>query len=226
MPDIKPIETFYKGYRFRSRLEARWAVFFDAAGIQYGYEPQGYKLSDGTCYLPDFFLPEFKAYVEIKPSSISYKDEKEAKDKLERLFNYVEHEDFIEVEGKGTIETPDSAERNNKICLLCKGDPIDNDIDIFCSYTDDSGGGESWFSAMFGYHKYKVPEQVSFSRYQRPTGLLIWTRRDDRYFYGSSWLNTNNTLMPYESEDEVCYDFYAERTKARQARFEHGQCGA
>ena len=27
---IKPIETNYKGYRFRSRLEARWAVFFDA----------------------------------------------------------------------------------------------------------------------------------------------------------------------------------------------------
>ena len=26
---IKPIETKYNGYRFRSRLEARWAVFFD-----------------------------------------------------------------------------------------------------------------------------------------------------------------------------------------------------
>jgi hypothetical protein len=25
----KAIETHYKGYRFRSRLEARWAVFFD-----------------------------------------------------------------------------------------------------------------------------------------------------------------------------------------------------
>ena len=29
MSDIKAIETYYKGYRFRSRLEARWAVFFD-----------------------------------------------------------------------------------------------------------------------------------------------------------------------------------------------------
>jgi hypothetical protein len=28
--EIKAIETSYKGYRFRSRLEARWAVFFDA----------------------------------------------------------------------------------------------------------------------------------------------------------------------------------------------------
>lgn len=25
---IKPIETKYDGYLFRSRLEARWAVFF------------------------------------------------------------------------------------------------------------------------------------------------------------------------------------------------------
>ena len=31
--EIKPIETHYKGYRFRSRLEARWAVFFDAAKL-------------------------------------------------------------------------------------------------------------------------------------------------------------------------------------------------
>lgn len=38
--EIKPIETVYKGYRFRSRLEARWAVFFDAQGIEWEYEPE------------------------------------------------------------------------------------------------------------------------------------------------------------------------------------------
>lgn len=26
---LKVIQTSYKGYRFRSRLEARWAVYFD-----------------------------------------------------------------------------------------------------------------------------------------------------------------------------------------------------
>lgn len=40
MSDIKPIETIYNGYRFRSRLEARWAVFFDALGVEYQYEPE------------------------------------------------------------------------------------------------------------------------------------------------------------------------------------------
>ena len=64
--DIKPIETIYNGYRFRSRLEARWAVFFDALGVKYEYEPEGFKLSDGTLYLPDFYLPESKAFFEVK----------------------------------------------------------------------------------------------------------------------------------------------------------------
>lgn len=52
---INPIETEYNGYRFRSRLEARWAVFFDALEIPYEYEAQGYTL-DGVPYLPDFTL--------------------------------------------------------------------------------------------------------------------------------------------------------------------------
>lgn len=64
--NIKPIETIYNGYRFRSRAEARWAVFFDACGIKYLYEPEGFILSDGTMYLPDFYLPESKTYFEVK----------------------------------------------------------------------------------------------------------------------------------------------------------------
>ncbi len=67
MSDIKPIETKYSGYKFRSRLEARWAVFFDAAGIKYQYEPEGYLIGfDKKPYLPDFFLPDSKTWVEVK----------------------------------------------------------------------------------------------------------------------------------------------------------------
>jgi hypothetical protein len=53
--DIKPIETRYAGCRFRSRLEARWAVFFDHLGVRWEYEPEGYRLNSGP-YLPDFLL--------------------------------------------------------------------------------------------------------------------------------------------------------------------------
>jgi hypothetical protein len=54
---LKAIETRYKGYRFRSRLEARWAVFFDAMGVTWGYEKEGYNLGSDGYYLPDFWLP-------------------------------------------------------------------------------------------------------------------------------------------------------------------------
>lgn len=56
---IPAIPTEYNGVEFRSRLEARWAVFFDLMGIEWRYEFEGYDLGeDGGWYLPDFYLPE------------------------------------------------------------------------------------------------------------------------------------------------------------------------
>lgn len=77
MNRIKPIETRYNGYRFRSRLEARWAVFFDTLGVDYEYEPEGFELPNGEKYLPDFRLKcwgtrgdvievPYPLYVEVK----------------------------------------------------------------------------------------------------------------------------------------------------------------
>ena len=65
---IKAIETQYKGYRFRSRLEARWAVFLDTLGAQWEYENEGYDLGGAGWYLPDFWLPSLNIYLEIKPN--------------------------------------------------------------------------------------------------------------------------------------------------------------
>jgi hypothetical protein len=86
---IKAIETHYNGYRFRSRLEARWAIFFDAMGIKWEYELQGFVLGDGTPYLPDFYLPELASalpldliplgmYAEVKAPGVAF-------DKAERF---------------------------------------------------------------------------------------------------------------------------------------------
>ena len=61
------IETAYCGYRFRSRLEARWAVFLDAVDLGYRYESEGFDL-DGVRYLPDFWLPKLAIWLEIKPT--------------------------------------------------------------------------------------------------------------------------------------------------------------
>lgn len=63
--EFKAIETYFDGYRFRSRLEARWAVFFKTLGIPYEYEIEGYQMGD-LFYLPDFWLPEQEYWIEIK----------------------------------------------------------------------------------------------------------------------------------------------------------------
>jgi hypothetical protein len=64
---IRPVNTNYRGFWFRSRLEARWAVFFDAIGLQWEYEKEGYDLGRNGWYLPDFWLPEIGNFIEIKP---------------------------------------------------------------------------------------------------------------------------------------------------------------
>lgn len=69
------LPTFYRGRHYRSRLEARWAVFFEYMGIEYLYEPEGFALPSGDRYQPDFFLPGVYlrrgspgVYIEVKPS--------------------------------------------------------------------------------------------------------------------------------------------------------------
>jgi hypothetical protein len=66
---MKAIETKWKGWRFRSRTEARWAVFLDAAGIAFEYEPEGVILPSGP-YLPDFRLRGFELPAGIEPQDV------------------------------------------------------------------------------------------------------------------------------------------------------------
>lgn len=56
---IKAIDTEYNGYKFRSRLEARVAVFLDAAGALWDYEVEGFALPVNGNYLPDFLVTSF-----------------------------------------------------------------------------------------------------------------------------------------------------------------------
>jgi hypothetical protein len=65
MNDIKAIETKFDGRRFRSRTEARWAVVFKGLGLAYDYEREGLVLN-GEPYLPDFYLPDFPFWFEVK----------------------------------------------------------------------------------------------------------------------------------------------------------------
>ena len=66
---IASIETIIDGIRYRSRTEARWATFFATLGIAYAYEPERIQLSNDESYLPDFYLPDFCAYFEVKAAN-------------------------------------------------------------------------------------------------------------------------------------------------------------
>jgi hypothetical protein len=74
---LQPINTQYKGYLFRSRLEARWAKFFDMMGFEWEYEPEGFDMGYGDLYLPDFRLKLNNGdtqWVEIKPKGVTSDD--------------------------------------------------------------------------------------------------------------------------------------------------------
>ena len=205
--DIKPIETHYNGYRFRSRLEARWAVFFDAAGIKYEYELEGFELPNGQKYLPDFHLPEFKAYVEIKPNGLDEQGLYDAESKCELLYS-------LDVE---------------KIVLLCKGDPVDMDMMIYCTfYHDEVHRYVPWVdTAVF----------VDGATWVKPgmydDGHLFLSKVEDERHVAAIAVgcpddNFANELIPrfLIPRCAICNVnsyFETERKIARQARFEYGE---
>lgn len=208
MADIKAIETHYNGYRFRSRLEARWAVFFDTAGIPYEYEPEGFHLPNNEMYLPDFYLPSMRMYIEIKPKS---SDELEyAKRKLSSLFSMFSYE-------------------NNNLGVfvgLFTGDPYDSEIEIYCYYYDDEGGGEGWFCAEFR-RNYTIWHDCLTTLYEYDSPCIAVGKRYDTRGtrFQDSNMNESNTVLPFNIMEDIGTELLKERLKARQARFEHGECG-
>lgn len=200
---MKAIETQYKGYRFRSRLEARWAVFYDACGIPYEYEKEGFEGDDGERYLPDFYLPWFKAYVEIKPA----------------LMEKAEREAALE-----KCKIPFDAE--DCIVIFCEGDPVDEKMQVLCNELDDGGGGTDWYKCMFvegaqftdtdgiecGYTKHFISLVVGDQLCDRDREFL--TSR-----YAGCCAIQRKCVTGWRSTFEHA------KIKARQARFEFGECG-
>ncbi len=75
--ELLAVRIEYMGTLFRSILEARWAVFFDAIGAKWKYEPKTFIIGKHYHYTPDFYLPNVSlrsentdgVYIEIKPRS-------------------------------------------------------------------------------------------------------------------------------------------------------------
>lgn len=195
MPNIKPIETYYNGYRFRSRLEARWALYFDERGIQYEYEPEGLVLHDGTKYLPDFYLPQFSCYFEVKRKSIKGTEE--------------------ETEARRKIS--DGAYSDTWAGMICFGDPYDRDVTIYCQESDESGGGSYEGQVVFGQDP-DTNEPVLFvtNDIRERTFFSTWG--------GNEIPMTTSCYGHYEEKEFINhYEIINAELHARRARFEHGE---
>lgn len=200
---IKAIPTRYRGYHFRSRIEARWAVFFETLGVQWEYEPEGFDL-DGEHYLPDFRVTtgDLVYWYEVKPAGVDC-DPK--------------FQSFSDMICRDNPESENYAPVWNLGARLLSGDPVDvfegkhacprcghhvepevfDDEAAFlcypCDMVTNCGGGNPWEIGFAG-----IPFQPS-----------------------KGWIMTTS------SNYRLLIDKISEAmTASRSARFEHGERGA
>lgn len=228
MTDIKPIQTNYKGYLFRSRLEARWALFFDEMCIKYEYEPEGFTLSNGDSYLPDFYLPESDTYLEVKAIGAI---------NMVQLDQGVDFHDGREQSAKYAWFTYDIVKTNNYIVVI--GDPVD------AFHIDKTNPGQTkiFFESECLYKGYDHAQKCkNCDRKEIACYTLlgfvnnkpfICTRYDEipfipiRQTITIGFITKENEMLPVDcEEDDIKRDFQKmirSATIARQARFEHGE---
>ena len=213
---IKAIQTEYNGFLFRSRTEARWAVFFDAIGINYRYELEGYDLSESG-YLPDFYLPDYKVWVEIKPLDAD-------------IVRFVG--DYNEWEKKCDRFRSESGQA----IVICYDAPsYDNPMRLFAWDTCDSGGGESEFDAVFKHEKGKTYLVGIDAREDRSLHVTERFDTSDLVITAWEWLHLDS-YRTYRALKKAALDEVEERfdpkandvlnlakKASRQVRFEHGE---
>ena len=190
---MQAIQTEYNDYLFRSRLEARWAVFFDMMHIRWEYEPEGLILSDGSFYLPDFYLPDFHVYFEVKRAGL--KDTDEGKEAIRKISDGIYNDSFAG--------------------LICFGDPVDDNLTLFCQEEDDGGGGLYDGTVTIGIHPLtKDPCLLSYCDYRERSFFDTWEH-----------LQTIPCITAYSYNYSDFINAYVldARRVARQARFEHGE---
>lgn len=226
---IKAIETRYRGYRFRSRREARWAVFFDALTVPFRYEEQGFVV-DGIPYLPDFLLyPEtdLATWFEVK-GKFPEKDELAKTEALARNTGITAYLYF------GPCEQPGAG--LSRIRTLeeffepLREEPV---------WSDEYGWTAGWtYPKGFKWQADLIPTAFRFG----PKGLA---GRGSNFWWWTDCPVCGKAVLKLEGqvghcpsvsadEDRIDYPNFAHETPrlqaayeaARSARFEHGEEGA
>jgi hypothetical protein len=205
MDDIKPVNTPYMGFWFRSRLEARYAVYFDALGIKYEYEKEGYSLGELGWYLPDFWLPQFNCWAEIKPIN---------------QWSTFCNDDF-HLDNK--VETIARSFRDNIAPIIVFGGipTVGWNGMAYCYDMTDSSGGT--YENQVGFDWCAMTAEAVLSFTDEDVRLL----RGDRVLYTNGLMDTQ---WDYRCRDGLhrrtgshfCYPIMKAANKAKSARFEHG----
>jgi len=187
---IKALPTKYNGVWFRSRLEARWAVYFNYFGIEWEYEFQGFKLPSG-CYLPDFWLPQVNLWAEVKPSKLTKSEEL----KVEELVLGTEKSCLLLIGSPKATATP----LVEPLSLYAHYDDYEEEHMITIQYSSDLndpvGSVEhSVDSLEFNKDRYE-PGNLFGSGLTLITDVVISDEKlDENRFYHSTGLNFTDNL--------------------------------
>lgn len=213
-PGIRAIETRYAGCHFRSRLEARWAVFFDHLAIRWEYEVEGFVGAYGDPYLPDFVLPDIKhysapVYVEVKGS-----DEQLAKDS-QRIGQCIDYKSTPISEGLlilGPIPRVNASVSvvTHSLCYWRKG--VEHKSVEFVLQYGGKFGISHPYNHPSGYFDGNTTEEL-------PDGVSVDARVWDA-------ISFSHGGRPLEFRTRPNSRLLSAYEAARSARFEHGQSGA
>ena len=195
---MEAIQTVYNGYKFRSRLEARYAVMFDSMGLTWSYEPEGFILFDGTWYLPDFYIKEIDSYIEVKPYY-----EKDTHSKLLEKWSISSYKRLIILDSTYMeYGSPDAINYTyeDSYCIGCECKKKRND---FCDFI------EKCFT--------KKENRIHFSKREPQISECFPFFNDDGYI-----------RIYYALEAPDVAKYYADLIRehidnAKKARFEHGE---
>lgn len=207
---IAAIETEYAGYLFRSRLEARWAVFFDAIGVEWEYEIEGFETEGGERYLPDFYLPVTKTWVEVKGDKDAFLQPEEFRRITGVLYRDPVLPHFV-----------DSHNTNRGLILLSDIPPASDSGTWFHPIIQHVGDGLHRQWGMFvpgeaASRWHTIESYGLLARLSLVDGDANFESHPSKWRIDSIFAGTSGTF-------ERVIQAY---TAARQARFEHGQRGA
>lgn len=120
------IPTTYRGVTYRSRLEARWAAFFDEIQWPHTYEPL-----DADGYIPDFLISGDRPFlIEVKPAA-TYREYQDMTSYIwDKLTGYWSHD--VLVLGLSPLPALGSKKQWHDVCgLLGEYQQLGDDDDLF-----------------------------------------------------------------------------------------------